>query len=195
MDMNWVPEFFNVLANLLVILGTLVMVAFIARLIFQRSPFIGGGRSQAAYRDHRRYQVEVVIRIIAALIGFLIYFVSQAVGLSIPSLMLAAISTTNPASIGIFGVVAPASAGIIVAWYCLRTLKKSEELAFRLLVLLSTFIIVLFGDVYVASLANKEFGPHGLNVSLLPNAAFVIGVCLYIVFRYLPGGDMTKADS
>lgn len=193
--MNWVPTFFNVLANLIVIVGTLIMVAFIARLIFQRSPLIGGGRSQAAYRDHRRYQEEVVIRIIAALVGFLIYFAANALGLSIPSLMLKAISTTNPGAIGLFGAVAPAAAGVIVAWYCLRTLKKSEELAFRLLVLLSTFIIVLFGDVYVASLANKELGPHGLNVSLLPNATFVIGICLYIVFRYLPGSDTTKADS
>jgi len=187
--------FFNVLANVIVVLVTLVMVAFIARLIFQRGPFIGAGRSQAAYRDHRRYQVEVVIRIVAALTGFLIYFGSTAVGLSIPSLMLQAISTTHPASIGVFGGVAPAAAGIIVAWYCLRTLKKSEELGLRLLVLLSTFIIVLFGDVYVASLANKELSPQGLNVSLLPNLTFTIGICLYIIFRYLPGGDTRKADS
>jgi|SRR5829696_3997762 len=196
MELNLITIFFNLLANLLVILGTLAMVAFIVQLIFKGRSFFGArGRSEAAYRDHGRFQTEVVIRLIAALTGFLIYFGSQAVGLSIPSLMLAALSTTNPVSIGIFGAVAPASAGIVVAWYCLRVIKKSEELGLRLLVLLSTFIIVLFGDVYVASLANREFTQQGLNVSLLPNLTFTIGICLYIIFRYIPGSDTRKVDS
>jgi uncharacterized protein YjbI with pentapeptide repeats len=164
--------FFNVIANLLIIAGILIMIFFVGRIIFSGSS-----------------QLEVAIRSIAAVTGFLIYFGAKAVVLSIPQLMLSAISTTTPAAVGFLGIVVPGLAGTIVAWYCLKSIQQHEELAFRLVVLISTFIVVLFGDAYVAAVGNNGISRQGINEALLPNSAFTVGIALYIIFRYLPEGN------
>lgn len=159
---------FNLITNVLIVLAMLAMISFIGLLIFSGS------------------SLQILIRILATVTGFLIYFGAKAVGLSIPSLMLSAISTTTPASIGVLGILLPGLAGMIVAWYCLKSIKKSEEVGLRLVILISTFIVVLFGDAYMASLGTAVTSQQGINVALLPNLTFTVGIALYIIFRYLP---------
>lgn len=160
---------FNVLTNVLIVTSVLVMIFLIGRLIF-------GGRGE----------LEVAVRSMAAVAGFLIYVGSKAVGLSIPSFMLSAISTTNPFTIGFLSIVVPGAAGVVVAWFCLMNIRRAEELGSRLVVLLSTFIVALFGDVYVATLGTEVTSEQGIDLSLLPNLTFTVGISLYIIFRYLP---------
>lgn len=163
---------FNALTNLLIVAAVVAMIAFTVQLILR-------GRSD----------LEVAIRSIAAATGFLIYVGSQAVGLSIPSFMLSAIGTANPFTVGFLGVVLPGLAGAIVAWFCLQSIQQTEELGVRMVVLLSTFIVALFGDAYVATLGNDAVTQQGIDLALLPNLTFVVGLSLYVVFRYLPQTD------
>jgi hypothetical protein len=80
------------------------------------------------------------------------------------------------------GLILPALTGAFVAWYCLRNLHKHEDLAHRIVILISTFILFLFADVYIASLGTLI--SKDVNVSLMPNLTFTLGVSLYIIFKY-----------
>lgn len=168
-DQNIMATVFNVITNVLIIVSVVAMIVFIARLIFR-------GRGE----------LETAVRSMAAVAGFLIYVGSQALGISIPSFMLSAISTTNPLAIGFLGILLPALAGTLVAWYCLNAIQQSEDLGARLVVLLATFIVSLFSDVYVSVLANSEILQEDINVTLLPNLTFTVGISLYVIFKYLP---------
>jgi hypothetical protein len=163
--------FFNVLTNALVVASALAMVVFVAKLIFS------AGR------------MEATIRSMAAVTGFLIYVGAEAVGLSIPSLMLEAITVTNPFSIGVIGIILPGFAGAIVAAFLTYAAKREEgeDIYWRLVVLVSTFIVTLFGDVYVQTLGNAQNNavtPRGLDLALLPNLTFTIGLSLYLIVFY-----------
>lgn len=160
---------FNVLTNVLIVTSVLAMIFFIGRLIFS-------GRGE----------LEVAVRSMAAVAGFLIYVGSQAVGLSIPSFMLSAIGTASPFTVGFLGIVLPGAAGVVVAWFCLMNIRQAEELGSRLVVLLSTFIVALLGDAYVATLGTDVTSEQGIDLSLLPNLTFTVGIALYVIFRYLP---------
>jgi hypothetical protein len=162
--------FFNVLTNVLVVASALAMILFIAKLIFAAG------------------SMEATIRSMAAVTGFLIYVGAEAVGLSIPSLMLEAITVTNPFSIGAVGIVLPGLAGVVVAWFLLYAVNRgTEDKYWRLVVLISTFMVTLFGDVYAETLGgtqNNAITSRGLDLALLPNLAFTIGLSLYLIMFY-----------
>ncbi len=158
--------FFNIITNIIIIAGILSVFYFIYLMIVGIDSIL-----------------EKIIRLTALTTGFLIYVGAKAVGISIPQLMLGGISTTNPLTVGLLGVIFPSFLGTIVAWYCLKNLNKSEDIAARLIILITSFIVVMFGDVYVESYSN---GTHfnGLNVSLLPNLTFTVGLSLYVIFKF-----------
>jgi hypothetical protein len=126
---------------------------------------------------------EKLMMIGASMTGFLIYFGSRAMGLSIPQLVLPAISDPNPYKIGLVGAVIPACSGVLVAWHGLRCLRKSAGVSWRLLLLGGTFFTALLGDVYAATFA-VEYARNGFDASLLPNLAFQIGMTLHLIFHF-----------
>jgi hypothetical protein len=164
---NFVAAFFNVLTNVLIVGAVLAMIVFVAVLMFQ------GGSG-----------IEIVIRTMSAAVGFLIYVGSQAVGLSIPELMLSALSITSPGSVVVLGILFPGLAGMAVAWFCLQSIQSHRDVGARLVILISTFVVAMFGDVYVATFQTSEISQQGLNVALLPNLTFTIGMGLYFILRY-----------
>lgn len=113
--------------------------------------------------------------------GFLIYVAARALGISIPSVMARSIATANPFGIAAMGLVFPSICGTAVAWFCLRMMKKDEDIAKRVALLLTTLIITMFSDVYIAlapdmGLTNGKYA--------LPNVTFVLGVTIYTIFTY-----------
>jgi hypothetical protein len=157
--------FFNFITHGIISIGILALVYLIG------------------YSVHKEPKIfEKVILIVSVMIGFLIYFGSKAIGISIPSMMMSAVTTTNPVSIGILAIILPSAAGVTVAWYCIHCLNKSSEIAFRIVILIGTFIVTLFGDVYFATYTVKSQG--NVDITLLPNLTFTIGMGLYVILNY-----------
>jgi hypothetical protein len=126
---------------------------------------------------------EKIIRTISLTTGFLIYFGSKAVGLSIPDLLIHAIKISNPYLTIFVGILLPFATGVIAAWFLQRVINKDEDFAARVIILITTFILVLFSDVYVGTFGVHQFNKE-LNAYLLPNLSFTIGISLYLIFTY-----------
>ena len=155
----------NIITHIMIILG-------ITGLIF----YIG-------YAVHKEQELlEKFILIISSMTGFLIYFGARALGLSIPSMMMKSVSITNPIRMTFFSIIIPWTVGTIVAWYFGWCLKKHIDIAFRVVILISAFIVTLFSDVYAASYTVSING--GIDTSLLPNLTFTVGMGLYIILNY-----------
>jgi|694.fasta_scaffold71133_3 hypothetical protein len=127
--------------------------------------------------------LEKVIRTAAAMTGFLTYFGSKAIGLSIPTLMMNSVSVTNPFIFGFFAVIAPSLSGVIVAWYAMRCIKSSEDIASRILIMIVVLILVMFSDVYAATYQINVEREQAMKY-LVPNLTFTIAMCLYVIFKY-----------
>lgn len=159
---------FNILTHIVIVLGMAGMFWFIYYMI----------------RDEP-LKLEQVIRLLAAVTGFLIYFGARATGMSIPDLMLSSIKTTGGVGFFFSSIFVPAGAGTLVAWYCLRALKKSDDIASRFVTLIATFVLVMFTDVYANTFTGGT-GPRSVSTMLLPNLTFTIGLSLYVIMKYLP---------
>ena len=122
--------------------------------------------------------------------GFLAYTASRALGISIPTLMSSSLATSSPFGIAALGVVFPSAAGTFVAWFCLRMIKKHLDIATRGALLLTTFIITMFCDVY-AALAGEIGVTNGRYA--LPNITFVLGIVVYTIFTYRRDDKTEKA--
>jgi len=155
----------NIITHIMIIFGIIGLIFYIA---------------YAVYKEETMF--EKVILIISAMTGFLIYFGARALGLSIPSMMMASVSVSNPIKMALFSIIIPSSVGIAVAWYFSWCLKQHIDIAFRVVILISAFIVTLFGDVYAASYAVNA--GNSIDTSLLPNLTFTVGMGLYIILNY-----------
>ncbi len=155
----------NVITHIMIILGIVGLIFYIA------------------YAVHKEQVIfEKVILVISAMTGFLIYFGARALGLPIPSMMMSSVSIASPIRMTLFSILIPWSVGVAVAWYFSWCLNKHIDIAFRVVILISAFIVTLFGDVYAASYAVTAGG--GIDTSLLPNLTFTVGMGLYIILNY-----------
>lgn len=155
----------NIITHIMIILGIIGLIFYI---------------SYAVHKEQEMF--EKVILIISSMTGFLIYFGARALGLSIPSMMMSFVSMTNPVKMTFFTIIIPWSVGTIVAWYFSWCLKKHIDIAFRIVILISAFIVTLFSDVYAASYTVSINGE--IDTSLLPNLTFTVGMGLYIILNY-----------
>lgn len=128
--------------------------------------------------------IERLLRVAAFGAGLLAYVGAKALGVSIPELMASALAVVKPLSFGFLGVVFPGLAGTFVAWFCLRLMKKDDNVAARGLVLFSAFFFTMFADTY-ANLAPQTASSTSVDL-MLPNITFVLGVVLYTIFKYKP---------
>jgi hypothetical protein len=124
--------------------------------------------------------LEGFVRFIAIIAAFILYFGSKFTGLSIPSLMLSAITTSNPIYFISVGALIPSLVGVTASWYVLKKLKKNESFAYRIAIFIGVFLITIFSDVLLAAFGTNISG----SKELVPNISFVLGVSLYVVFRY-----------
>ena len=158
---------FHILTHILIVISIFTIIYLVAHMIL--SPNDG---------------IENTVRSAAFATGFLIYYGSKAIGLSIPSMILRSLAITNPFTIGLFGILIPSLTGYFVAWYCIKNINKNENIASRLIILIITFIIVLFGDVYVTTYSIPKSETNILDITLLPNLTFTIALSLYVILQY-----------
>jgi hypothetical protein len=154
----------NVITHIIIIAGIITMLAFIIRMIQK-----GDGK------------LEKLIRVFALIAGFLIYFMTRAVGLPIATLIVNSLGQTGALTFWLLALILPGLIGILVAWYCLDAMRRESNIPARVVILISTFILTLFSDVYVATFS----APKGdqLDITLLPNLTFVIGLSLFVIFN------------
>jgi len=154
----------NIITHIIIIAGIIAILGFIIRMIQK-----GSGK------------LERLIRVFAVIAGFLIYFTIRVIGLSIPVLVVNLLKSTETLPFRLLAIVLPALIGILVAWYCLDAMRRQADLPARVVILISTFILTLFIDVYVAVFSISTGAQLGSN--LLPNLAFVIGLSLFVIFN------------
>jgi hypothetical protein len=153
-----------VLIHLFVVASIIGMIIFIVRVILDG-----------------HYAMERLLRVAAAAAGLLIYLGARAYGISVPELMYSSLKITEPLMKGLVGVVAPLASGTFVAWFCLRMMQSHGDIAARGLLLFSSLVFAMFADTYAALAAQAT--PESLNLAL-PNITFVLGVILFLIFRY-----------
>ncbi len=125
------------------------------------------------------------IRIMACVVGFLLYIGSRAVGLSIPELMISAITQGGYINIFIVTVLLPAGLGVVVTSFIINRLQDSHTIALRIVLMLAVFIIFLLFDSYTLSFGH-EIDDNSINKFLLPNMIFTLSACLYAIFFLKP---------
>jgi len=111
----------------------------------------------------------------------MIYFGADALGISISELIIKAIIPFKPFTFGLVAIIFPSALGILLAWYCIHSLRRSTNITFRLIVLMGAFTIFQFGDVYIKAIDATGFI---IDKAFVPNLVFTISVSLYIIFRY-----------
>lgn len=159
----------TVTAIVLLVLGFLGMVVFV---IF--TVWIGGS------------VVERFIRTIALMISFLVYFGATQTGLSIPQLLVSTLALQNPIVYAWIAAFVSSLAGIAVTVFIIRRLRSQSIIAYRLTIFISVLIISLFLDLFVTA-----FAAGADPIVLSANLFFVVGIGVYLVFRY-EGTDLTS---
>jgi hypothetical protein len=71
-------------------------------------------------------------------------------------------------------------AGVGLGWYFIRTIKKSETLAIRVLGFVGMLSVVQFAEVYAIAVQDKGLQ---LGATAVPNISFLVGLILFVVFK------------
>jgi len=127
-------------------------------------------------------QMEKLMRTLSLTTALLIFFGARAAGFSIADFMGRALGLPS-LWFALVGVAFPSGVGCFLAWYILQAAKKHDAIAMRVLLLVSTFIVVEFGEVYLVAI-----GKAGLPVGrdFMPNISFTVGLGLYLVLNQAP---------
>ena len=164
---NFSELFLPICAHLLIITGILLMCYLLLNLVMLKDE----------QRRSTKREKEKAIRAFSMCIGFLIYFISRSSGMPIPELIFKSIKITNPFIFFLLNMMFPSLIGSFAAWYFIRVMKKGEDVASRAVVLFATIMLFLFIDVYTSSFKVED------QSVLIPNATFVIGIGLYVIFK------------
>ena len=128
---------------------------------------------------------ELLVRLFACLAGFAAYIGARVLGLAVPQLLQSSIETSYPVLVPLLKFVIPGGAGVLMAFWFLRALKQGSEIAHRIMILISSFILAVYADIYAAASAiQSETAKGAVNPNLLPNLAFILAIILYIVFNW-----------
>jgi len=152
----------TIFTHLLIIFGLGSMGYFIFRLIMEDGN-----------------QKERLTRIIALLIGLMIYILSKFTGQDyITTLFSSYMDSTGGAITQIIKLVAPFLVGYFVSSFIYKKLKsKDEKQSIYMLIVISTLIFFAFIDMY--------FGSDWTDIkksNIIANASFVLGIMVMFVF-------------
>jgi hypothetical protein len=138
---------------------------------------------------------ERIMRSIAAVCGLLLYLGAKALGLSLPSFLLQALTQSGAYLTGLMGALFPAMLGFLTAYYVTRYFNSRDArrniIGMRLLALVMTMVFFLYVDCYIATV-DAAHNAEQFRL-LLPNLTFVLAVLLYAVFKYHPLPDEAAA--
>jgi hypothetical protein len=147
---------------------------------------------------------EIVLRILAAVSGVLIYIIAVSVGIKFPELILNAMYNPPisrlPAEAGIYlvGFILPATVGILISSSMTSYIKNHVEIEqnankstrIRWMCLIFTIILLLYCDLYIH--CYKDTGENtDILKSLLPNSTFMLSVLLFSIFSFRPSTSAT----
>ena len=128
---------------------------------------------------------ERVLRLAALVAGAMVALGAQTAGVSYADFVVRALSGARTASAGaaIIGAIIPALMGVGVAFYLVRTFRRSTRIGQRLLGFLAMLTGVAFAAIYAQATQTKGVI---LGAAAIPNVAFVTGIILTIVFTWDP---------
>ena len=128
---------------------------------------------------------ELLMRVIAVVVGVLIYIGSKAIGVSVPQLAYDAMSPSFPFSVALGGVVFPTLLGFFVSWFIVRHIGGRNEfkdaVTMRVLAMVITLIFFTYVDCWFYA-----YSKGGDALQLLPNLTFILSALLYAIFKYQP---------
>lgn len=129
--------------------------------------------------------LERMLRAAALFAGALTVLVSQVSGASYAQFSLDALGGARPATgaAKALSAILPGLVGVGMGYYITRAIQQSEALAIRLMSFVGMLAAAQFVLLYGIAVSHK--GLH-LGLSALPNAAFVVGIVLYTVFKLDP---------
>lgn len=133
---------------------------------------------------------ERIMRSIAATCGCSLVLGAKALGLSVPELLLHALTMSGALLTGVIGALLPGAIGFICAWYVCRYFssrnRRRNVIGMRILAMMMATIVLLYGDTFVAALDPAHAGDIKL---VLPNLSFALAIMLVAVFKYYPLPD------
>lgn len=138
--------------------------------------------------------VESIIRVSAFTAGCFIYLIARSFGASITDVMISALITGSLFKYSMLGFIIPSVIGYLLSEYIIYTVKRNEDVALRILILLCTLSIFQYGDLFIsvikATKAYPEIIPEKLLVS---NVMFTIAIIINVIFRYNPHSKTSNA--
>jgi hypothetical protein len=158
--------FFTALIHIIIVGGLVTKLIIIFNVVF------------GAERHFER-----VVRASALTTGAMIFFGSRALGISMAELVVRSIRDYKPLSFGLANVVLPGTAGLVATSYFVHCLKRSSNVAIRIAILVGTWSVLQFGEVYMAALSTQGIEIGKANVA---NLMFTLSVSLYLILKYDP---------
>jgi hypothetical protein len=131
--------------------------------------------------------VESIIRISAFSAGCFIYLIARSFGVSITDVMISALITGSLFKYSMLGFIIPAILGYLLSEYIIYTVKRNEDVALRVLILLCTISIFQYGDLFISALRATKSIPELMPEKLLvSNVMFTIAIIIDVIFKYKP---------
>lgn len=160
---NFMDHLLYYITILLVVCGYVLVLFFIILLIFKSTDLM-----------------ERAIRSIAFFFPILVYFSSIVLNIKISDFIANSFLQEDLFVKYGAGIVLPLIVGYFTAYYLLKVLEKSDNLSYRIVIIIAIFTLVLFIDVMAKSLSTKL-----VNEKLLAsNALFISGLALNIIIRF-----------
>lgn len=130
--------------------------------------------------------LERAIRASALFCGAMVVLGAQAAGLGFAEFTVSALSNTTLSGtlFKVTGAVVPATFGMIIGHYLSYSVRRSENLAIRVMAFVGTLAATQFAAIYAVAVNENGLA---LGASAIPNIAFVVGILLYVVLKYEPG--------
>lgn len=159
---SWVVDALNWIVHGFIVLGAFLGAGLVVYVV------LSGGSS-----------IEKLFRTVAALAGLLLFFLSKAVNMSVPEVLLRSFSSISSLEL-VLGLLAPAVVGALAGHVLYRAfLRTIDETTTRFIVMVFVLLLSVFSDVYVASLNLQS--STGVNRLLLPNGSFLLGLALRVM--------------
>jgi hypothetical protein len=130
--------------------------------------------------------VERAIRAGALFSGAMVVLGAQGAGVSYAQFIVKSLSGIKPVTAGLVGATLPGLAGVGMGWYLVRAIRRSQNVAVRILAFVGMLATTQFAEIYAVALHARGFA---LGAAATPNIAFVVGLSLYIMLRYDPTSE------
>jgi hypothetical protein len=122
--------------------------------------------------------IERLMRVLASVLGLLLFLGGKSSGVSIPALMLGSIDLSGGLLSNLILYLVPGISGGLITYLLFRSIKNSKyenNKVIYFLILLSTLTALIFTDIYLTS-SNK-----GANIAI--NISFISGIIILMLFK------------